>query len=157
MVKSWQQIIGSEEFRVNLAFQEEKVVNKVVVRFADGRIVKGTTADFVPAKDLFHLNLVTDTAGAKPIEINKSDLKALIFVKDFKGDSQHIESNAFDPSRPPAGRKIRVEFEDGEILVGTTTGYQPGRPGFFVMPADLSSNMERCYVVTAATRKVSFI
>jgi hypothetical protein len=157
MVKSRQQIIGIEEYRVNLAFQEEKVVNKVVVRFADGRIVKGTTADFVPTKDLFHLNLVTDTAGAKPIEINKSDLKALFFVKDFKGDSQHVESNAFDPSRPPAGRKIRVEFEDGEILVGTTTGYQPGRSGFFVTPVDLSSNMERCYIVTAATRKVSFI
>lgn len=132
-------------------------MNKVVVRFADGRIVKGTTADFVPTKDLFHLNPVTDTAGAKLIEINKSELKALFFVKDFEGDSRHVESNAFIPSSPPAGRKIRVEFNDGEILVGTTTGYQPGRPGFFVMPADSSSNMERCYIVTAATKKVDFV
>ncbi|NMC42856.1 MAG: hypothetical protein GYA46_02970 [candidate division Zixibacteria bacterium] len=132
-------------------------MNKVVVRFADGRTVKGTTADFVPAKDLFHLNVMTDPVGAKPVEVHMRDLKALFFVKDFTGDSHHVDSNEFDPSRPPAGRKIRVEFADGEILVGTTTGYQPGRPGFFVMPADSGANMERCYVVTAATKKVSFL
>jgi hypothetical protein len=132
-------------------------VNKVVIRFADGRIVKGTTADFVPAKDLFHVNVMTDSAGAKPMEIHMSDLKALFFVKDFTGDLQHAESNEFDPSHPPAGRKIRVEFKDGEILVGTTTGYQPGRPGFFLVPADSNSNIDRCYVIAAATRKVSFI
>jgi hypothetical protein len=132
-------------------------VNKVVVRFADGRTVKGTTADFVPTKELFHLNVLTDTAGAKPIEINTRALKAVFFVKDFEGDSQHVESNAFDPSRPPAGRKLRVEFNDGETLLGTTTGYQPGRPGFFLTPADLGSNIERCYIIAAATRKVSFV
>lgn len=132
-------------------------MNKVVARFADGRTVKGTTADFVPAKDLFHLNVMTDPVGAKPVEVHLRDLKALFFVKDFTGDSHHVDSNEFDPSRPPAGRKIRVEFADGEILVGTTTGYQPGRPGFFVMPADSGANMERCYVVTAATKKVNFL
>ena len=100
---------------------------------------------------------MTDTAGAKPIEISKNDLKALFFVRDFKGDSQHVESNKFNPSRPPAGRRIRVEFKDGEIMVGTTVGYQAGRQGFFLMPADLSSNIERCYIVAAATREISFI
>jgi hypothetical protein len=140
-----------------VVFQEEKAVNKVVVRFADGRTVKGTTADFVPTKDLFHVNVMTDTAGAKPIEVHLKDLKALFFVRDFIGDSQHVDSNDFDPSRPPAGRKIRVEFKDGEILVGTTAGYQPGRPGFFLVPADQSANSERCYIIAAATKQVSFI
>ena len=107
--------IGIEEYREGLGFREEKGVNKVVVRYADGRMVKGTTADFVPTKDLFHVNLMTDTAGAKPVEISTKDLKAVFFVKDFKGNSQHAKSNKFDPSRPPAGRKIRVEFKDGEI------------------------------------------
>lgn len=132
-------------------------MNKVVVRFADGRIVKGTTADFVPTKNVFHVNVMSETAAAKPMEIQMGELKALFFVKDFQGDSQHVDSNEFDPSRPPAGRKIRVEFKDGELLLGTTTGYQPGRPGFFLIPADAGSNMERCYVVTAATKSVSFV
>jgi hypothetical protein len=132
-------------------------VNKVVVRFADGRIVKGTTADFLPTKDLFHVKVSTDAPGAKPLEVHLKDLKALFFVKDFVGDSKHIASNDFDPSQPPAGRKLRVEFTDGEVLVGTTAGYQPGRPGFFLVPADQSANSERCYIVTAATKQVSFV
>ena len=130
-------------------------VNKVVARFTDGRLVKGTTVDFFPTKDFFHVSVVTAPAGTKPMEINKKDLKALFFVKDFAGDPYHIERNEFDPSNPPAGRRIRVEFTDGEVLVGTTTGYQPGRQGFFIVPADASSNVERCYV--AATRKVSYL
>jgi hypothetical protein len=132
-------------------------VNKVVARFADGRMVKGETADFFPTKDVFHVSLATALAGANPVEINTKDLKALFFVKDFAGDRKHVERNEFDPVRPPAGRRIRVVFKDGEVLIGTTTGYQPGRPGFFLVPADAGSNIERCYVISAATRDVSFL
>jgi hypothetical protein len=132
-------------------------VNKVVVRFTDGRVVKGMTADFVLTKDVFHVNVSTDPVGAKPVEISQSDLKALFFVKDLSGDPKHVESNEFDPKQPPAGRRIQVVFKDGEVLVGTTTGYQPGRPGFFLVPADSGSNIERCYIVTAATREVNFL
>jgi len=132
-------------------------VNKVVARFADGHMIKGITADFFPGKDLFHVSAVTAPAGAKPVEIRTKDLKALFFVKDFAGDPQHVKRNEFDPAHTPIGRRIRVVFRDGEILVGTTTGYQPGRQGFFVIPADASSNNERCYIVAAATQEISFI
>lgn len=132
-------------------------MNKVIVRFADGRIIKGTTADFFPNKELFHVSVDEATAEEKPLEINTKDLKALFFVKEFEGDSQHGEGNEFDSSHPPSGRRIKVVFKDGEILLGTTTGYQPKRPGFFVVPADTDSNNERCYVVAAATQEVSFL
>ena len=131
-------------------------MNRVVVRFADGRILKGTTADFFPNKDSFHVSVEAAPDGDKPLEVNTQDLKALYFVKDFEGNPQHEEGNQFDPSRPSAGRQIKVVFNDGEVLVGTTTGYQPKRPGFFVIPADASSNNERCYIVAAATKEVSF-
>ena len=49
-------------------------------------------------------------------------------------------------------------FADGEVIVGTTQGYQPGRPGFFMVPADQAdNNIERCYVVTAATSEVTLL
>jgi hypothetical protein len=140
-----------------MAFQEEWAMNKIVARFADGRVVKGTTADFFPAKDLFHVSVANAPSGAKPLEIHTKDLKALFFVKDFAGDPQHVMRNEFDPVQPPVGRRIKVVFKDGEVLVGTTTGYQPGRPGFFLVPADASSNNQRCYVVAAATREISFL
>ncbi len=132
-------------------------MNKVVARFTDGRMVKGMTSDFFPGKDRFHVRVAMALAEGEPVEIQTKDLKALFFVKDFAGDPQHVELKGFDPSQPPVGRRIRVEFKDGEVLVGTTQGYQPGRLGFFVVPADASSNNERCYVISAATQKVDFL
>jgi Family of unknown function (DUF6982) len=132
-------------------------MNKVVARFADGRLIKGTTADFFPTKDLFHVIPASGPTGAEPVEIRATDLKALFFVRDFAGDPKYTDQQHFDPTRPGGGRRIRVVFKDGEVLVGTTTGYQPARPGFFLVPADARSNIERCYVVAAATREISFL
>ena len=132
-------------------------MNKVIARFADGRMVNGMTADFFPTKDLFHVIVTEIPSGTQSVEIHTKELKALFFVKDFAGNPQYTERKDFDPSHPPVGRPIRVEFNDGEVLVGTTTGYQPGRPGFFLEPADPGSNLERCYIVTAATREVRFL
>ncbi len=132
-------------------------MNKVVARFCDGRILKGTTADFFPNKDQFHLTESTAGAGASSVEIQTSELKALFFVKDFDGRLDYSELKDFDPAHPRAGRRIRVEFADGEVLVGTTQGYQPGRPGLFLEPADPGSNNLRCYVVAAAAREIRFL
>ncbi len=132
-------------------------MNRVVARYRDGRLLKGVTNDFLPTKDRFHVVPADAAFGSKPVEILLADLKALFFVKDYAGHPEHVEAGAFDATHPPAGRKIRVVFSDGETIVGTTQGYQPNRPGFFVVPADAGSNNDRCFVVTAATREVSFI
>ena len=50
-----------------------------------------------------------------------------------------------------------MQFADGEVLIGTTQGSQPNRPGFFLDPADDGSNIERCYVVAAAVQEVTFV
>lgn len=129
-------------------------MNKVVARLADGRVIKGTTADFSPGKEVFHVSESIASPGAKPLEIFTKDMKALFFVKDLAGNPTHVKTNEFDLSQPVAGRKMKVVFQDGEVLAGTTAGYQPGRPGFFIVPADGGSNNERCYVVAAATKEV---
>ena len=103
------------------------------------------------------MTLATSAAGDPPLEIRTADLKALFFVRDLIGDPQYVEKKEFDPSRPLEGRPIKVVFKDGETLVGTTTGYQPGRPGFFLLPADPGSNIERCYVVAGAAAEIGFI
>lgn len=133
------------------------IQNKIVVRYADGRLEKGITSDFFPNKDTFHVQPHAQGPNAKPVEVRISELKAIFFVKNFAGNRDHREKNEFEPGKNVLGRKIQVVFKDGEILVGTTTGYQPDRSGFFIVPADSQSNMERCYVVTKATRDVKFI
>jgi hypothetical protein len=130
--------------------------NKTVVRYRDKRKLKGYTADFLPTNELFHVSTAGEP-GAESMEVRVTELKAIFFVKDLIGNPKHCERKEFDPSRPPVGQKIRVVFKDGEVLIGTTPAYQPDDPGFFVIPADPESNNERCYVVSAAVKEVSFL
>lgn len=132
-------------------------MNAIVVRYVDGRIAKGTTTNFLPAKDRFNLFPDASAPGTQTQEILIKDLKAIFFVNDLAGSPTHSKSNQFDANKPIFGRKIHVLFKDGEIVVGTTQGYQPGRLGFFVVPADEKSNNSRCFIVTAATQKVSLL
>lgn len=131
--------------------------NKIVIHFQDGRILKGTTGDFLPAKPSFHLAVTDAAPGTKPVEITIADLKAVFFVKDLVGNPARREVQEFQHGKPVVGRKIQVEFKDGEKIVGTTQGYDPSRAGFFVVPVDQASNNERCFVVARATQRVSFI
>lgn len=56
-----------------------------------------------------------------------------------------------------SGKKIEVTFNDGEVLVGTTMGYDAQRPGFFLFPADDKTNNTRMFVVMAAVKSVRFL
>ena len=133
-------------------------MNKVVARFRDGRMVKGSTSDFVPAKEFFHVASSDAPKGSKPTMVHVKDLKAIFFVKDFSGRPDYTPKNEFEGDKAPPGRKIKVVFADGEVIVGTTQGYQPGRPGFFMVPADQAdNNIERCYVVSAATTDITLL
>jgi hypothetical protein len=127
--------------------------NRIVARFADGRMLKGTTQDFAPAKEVFHL--IGSEGGARPVQIAVADLKAVFFVKSWVGNPAYNELKEF--GGPVAGRKVQVTFKDGEALVGSTQGYQPDRHGFFMVPADPQSNNDRVYVVLAAVAQVSFL
>jgi hypothetical protein len=132
-------------------------MNKVVAHFADGRRVKGFTNDFILGKEHFYLTAAEAPPGSKPVHVGIAELKALFFVKDFAGDPERQDRDGSEPSGPMVGRKIKVVFNDGEVMVGITHGYRPGRPGFFLVPLDPKSNNERCYVVSSATREITFI
>jgi hypothetical protein len=134
------------------------IQNKIVARFKDGRVLKGYTSDFLPTKPVFHLTSTAAPSESKAVEVRMADLKAIFFVKDLDGRPQpYTHRQEFDPARPAVGRKIRVVFKDGEVLTGTTQGYDSSRPGFFVIPADSQSNNERCFVVTGSTQQVTFL
>lgn len=130
-----------------------QIHNRIVARFADGRMVKGTTQDFSVTRDYFHV--ILPEAGQPPVRVGIPALKAVFFVKDYVGNKDYNERKAFDRLVP--GRKLQVVFKDGETLVGATTGYDAARPGFFMVPADPQSNNDRIFVVARAVRAVAFI
>lgn len=129
---------------------------KVVVHYADGRIVKGFTNNFFPNRPTFHLHPAGAPEG-KGAEVRVADLKAVFFVKDFEGDPAYNEKKTFVEGQSPAGRKVEVTFSDGEVLVGATLGYDETRPGFFIATPDPLSNNLRVFVVTASMKGLKYL
>ena len=129
---------------------------KVVARYVDGRRIKGFSQDFFPNKDRFHIYPATKPSG-EATEVLLKELKAIFFVKDFAGDQMYSERKEYIQGEKPPGRKMEVTFTDGEVLVGTTLGYEPNRPGFFIFPADPKGNNIRVFVVSTAVKKVRFL
>jgi hypothetical protein len=132
----------------------EKV--KVVVRYSCGRVIKGFTQDFFPTKKLFHLTPVDNPSGGA-IEVSIDDLKAIFMVRDFIGHSLYKERKKYIEEEKPSGQKVEVTFIDGEVLVGSTLGYDPKRQGFFIFLADPKSNNIRVYVVSSFVEKVRYL
>ena len=127
--------------------------NKVVVRFLDGRVQKGTTEDFFPNRPTFHLRPL---GASEMTDVRCKELKAVFFVKDFAGDPKRHEARGFERATVDVsrGKKIAIRFKDGELVFGFTLTYMPDRSGFFITPADPSSNNLRIYVLAHAMREV---
>jgi len=139
--------------RINLKKMEP---TKIIVRFADGRIMKGYTQNFSPNKPTFHLRPADPKASEETIEVLVQELKAVFFVRDFSGDPNYKEQKKFSEGVKPSGRVVEVTFKDGERIIGSTLGYDPRRSGFFVFPGDLNWNNLKIFVVSQAVRWVRY-
>jgi len=129
---------------------------KVVARYVNGKRVKGFSQDFFPNKDRFHVYPAAKPSG-EATEVLVKELKAVFFVQDFAGNSLYYERKKYLEGEKPSGRKVEVTFMDGEVLVGTTLGYDPSRPGFFLFPADPKSNNIRVFAISTSVKKVRYL
>ena len=128
--------------------------NRVVARFIDGSLVKGTTEDFFPNRPMFHLHVSGDPTVRV---VSCAKLKAVFFVKDLAGNPKRDEAVNFTGEEVGVhqGRRIAVLFKDGELIAGHTVGYTSERSGFFITPTDPESNNIRVYVLKHAAQKIA--
>jgi PilZ domain len=129
--------------------------NKLVVRFADGRLLKGYCQDFHPPRGHFHLCPWPVVAADSRVLVPIAHLKAVFFVRDFEGNAEYQEDRT--TVRSGHGRKVAVTFLDDELLVGMTLNYRPDATGFFVTPCDPNGNNLRIFVSNQAIRHVRFL
>lgn len=135
---------------------------KVVVKFKDGRILKGWTANISPNKEVFYLHKHKELReeNKKDItEIKLSSLRAVFFVKSHKGNKDYKKVRTFkgQPKGTPSQRKIIVTCKDGEKIYGTTLGYNPNRKGFFIFPIDPKDNNERIFIIQEIVKNVELL
>src|SRR5512133_755186 len=128
------------------------MLHKVVVRYKNGTVKKGTTLDFAPNRTVFTLN-VEPPAPDGPVTINFDDLKAVFFVHSFQGNREYHEQKLRIPEGT-IGRRYLLTFTDGETLRGTALGVNLSRHGFLLFPADPGSNNKRIFVMHSAVKEL---
>ena len=127
---------------------------KVVAHYLNGQVIKGYTGDFYPNKTHFHIH-PTSSSNGEGIKVSMKGLKAVFFVRNFNGDPNYNERKFYLEGENTPGRKLEVLFKDDELLVGSTLGYDPNRPGFFIIPVDPKSNNIRIFSVASSLKKVN--
>jgi hypothetical protein len=126
---------------------------KVVAHYRDGRTLRGTTQDFRPESEMFHL--LPSEGGGIPTTVRLKDLKALFYVKDYGYMRRQVErSHRFAGSE--SGQKAIIEFKDGEKIWGTTEEYSPSGHGFYFTPANPAENNTRIFVINASIKQITF-
>ncbi len=128
---------------------------RLVVRYMDGRLLKGFTTDFAAAKGYVHVWMAPNGPEESRVTVPLRPLKAIFFVHDFEGDPAHRPGVDLDSSIEH-GRRVEVTFVDGEVLAGTTLNYSREGRGFFVTPLDARGNNVRIFVAPGAVRDVRF-
>jgi|YNPBryBLVA2012_1023415.scaffolds.fasta_scaffold22732_2 hypothetical protein len=128
---------------------------KIVARYLNGTLVKGTTFDFNPEADMFHVQERSTTGH--PTLVRMSDLKAVFYVKDFDGNPAHKDQHHFTQVIVPHGQRVEVTFQDGEIMAGVVPAFDRRQHGFFLFPADTESNNLRVFVVNNAVRYLRYL
>jgi hypothetical protein len=132
-------------------------LSKIVMRFADGRVLKGYTEDFIPDSPTFHFYKKNPKLSSDPQEVLVEDLKGIFFVRDFQGNPKSREPKKIPEGMKLIGRKVEVTFKDKEVMVGSTLDYNPQRRGFFLFPTNRLSNNIMIFVVSQAVHNVRFL
>jgi len=127
------------------------IEDKVVIRYKDKTLMKGKTSDFACDKETFHLRLL----NGKVEKVQTEDLKAVFMVESLEGNKKY--NCTYKDFIPWGGHKIKVEFMDGEVMIGYTSYYPEGNNNFFLTPADLQCNNKKVYVVNSATKQIYYL
>lgn len=114
----------------------------IVARYLEGHVVKGRTTDFHPENDSF---LVDIDPGLPPERLPVKNMKALFFVRSLEGNPTRRDHREF-PKGTGLRTKLWLEFRDGEKMAGWPVSAALGRKGFYVLPTDPDSNVEKAYV-----------
>jgi len=143
-------------------------IERVVVRFLDGKMQKGVVRNFsMEAEELLLEEAVSQTISRIPLK----EIKAVFFVRSLEGDPDHREIKRFGVRKDAdaLGRKIYLKFKDGESMYGFFRGDIPWKQGFFVTeqhtsaqgffitPTDDESNNLRIFVVGSSLKDVTAI
>jgi hypothetical protein len=135
---------------------------KVILRFTDGKMLKGYIRDLKISDEYLYL----EDESANRHKVRLKELKAIFYVKRFEGIRGHQEKKVFAENRPGV-KRIFIKFKDGETIMGNMEGEAPWQRGAFretmkeraftVVPVDEDGNNIKIVVVTTAVQDVAMV
>lgn len=140
------------EFVMDISKQVALRPELVVVRYRDGRMLKGITEDFAPGVSRF--TLVQENGARVPVD-GFAGMKAVFFVKSLHGDRSYEEQKDFAIASQ-FGRKTVVVFYDKDEVWGYTLPRHTEHAQFLLFPVDPKSNNSKVYVVREAVGDIRF-
>jgi len=122
-------------------------LHKIVLRDRDGTSTFGFTY-----QTEFSDEIKIITREGKDQTISLSGLKAVFFVRDFKGDPQYQPVQFLNKAPMSEKLWVRVRFQDGEVLEGRVNNSLDllVQPGFYLWPSDQETNNLSVYIPKSA-------
>jgi len=126
---------------------------RLVIRFADGRVLKGISYTI----DLESAGFRLTPEGAHPevdedVFVKFADVKAVFFVRDFEGK---FDPKTVQQEYAPEGSEVTVVFPDGEVIEGfSLTRLDDTSPRFHMIPKDQKGNNISLIVERANTVEI---
>lgn len=128
--------------------------HKMVVRFSGGETMSCFGDNFIPGEK----EMMVKDLDERIHTIDLNSVKMVCFVRHFVTDSQNThrmpEKMLF---QAVPGRKVRIVFQDGEVLEGITSVRNKPSVGFFLTPLNPNSNNINIYANPAAIKSFTFL
>lgn len=128
---------------------------KTIVKFLNGTERTGSVLAFNVNLPTFHLNVMDDKGMTTSEPVNMNSVKAIYFPK-VEAPGLQVRTETLDHSVYTGGLgfKLVVEFNDGEVINGSSQKYSPNDKGFFLVPMNPSDRNERIYINAKAVKHV---
>lgn len=131
--------------------------HKVVAHFLTKEIKKGIAYDFTSDAAVMHLSRTDDTGKRLVDRIDLDLVKAIFFVRDHAGNSLYKEKNEFEAGKTVYGKKLSIEFHDGEKIVGYSVSNPSQKKRFVMIPADPNGNNLKILINTETIKDLAYL
>ncbi len=135
--------------------EPDSTLSKVIVRTRDGKVYRGFSGHG-------YIDSSSVTVIGRDGENTKyahRDLKAVFFVKNFKGDPTYKTLKFLNKSPGKKWVWMRVRFSDGEIFEGRAKNDSSlfDGPGLWLWPSDEDDNNEALFAIRKTIERIEIL
>jgi hypothetical protein len=127
---------------------------RIVVRYDDGRVLRGFCRDFFPVSGVVDVWALPDAPHQARITVPVHHVRAIEFLSE-RLTSEPLIHAPIDEERS-ASTSLVVTFRDGKVMTGALENHEP-EVGFFLAPVDTPNAESRTFVFSHAVDRLEWL